>query len=87
MHLQEEQLIKLRALRKTSEGRDALREHVHVEHVLDKPGSVQENRARSRGARKDELDLRRCAAIVNLQATARSREQLHVRRETTCSTL
>lgn len=75
VHPQEELLLKLRALRKTSEGRNALRERVHVEHALAKLGSVQGNRARYKGARNNELDVRRCAAIVNLQAIARAREQ------------
>jgi hypothetical protein len=71
VHQQEEFLIELRALRRTHEGRVALRERVRVEHALAKLGAVQGNRARYKGMRRNELDVRRCAAVVNLQTVAR----------------
>jgi hypothetical protein len=73
IHPQEDLLIELRARRKTKEGRCELRERVHVEHALAKVIAVQGPRARYKGARRNELDVRRCAAVVNLQAIARAR--------------
>jgi IS5 family transposase len=72
IHPQEELLIELRRRRRTSEGRAALRERVHVEHALARLSAVQGPRARYKGIRKNTLDVRRCAAIVNLQAIARA---------------
>lgn len=71
IHPQEEFLLELRALRKTSDGRRALRERVHVEHGLAKLSAIQGPRARYKGTRRNELDVRRCAAVVNLQTIAR----------------
>ena len=73
IHPQEGLLIELRARRKTSEGRRELRQRVPVEHSLARIGQVQGTRARYKGARKNTLDLRRCAAIANLQDLARLR--------------
>lgn len=71
IHPQEEFLLELRSLRKTSDGRRALRDRVHVEHGLAKVSAIQGNRARFKGTRRNELDLRRCSAVVNLQTIAR----------------
>jgi IS5 family transposase len=73
LHPQEELLLELRATRKTSEGRRALRERVAVEHSLARIGQLQGVRARYKGIRKNTLDLRRCAAVANLQDLARIR--------------
>jgi len=71
IHPQEEFLIELRKLRQTSEGRAQLRERVQVEHKLARLGSIQGDRSRYKGARKNTLDARRCAAVANLQDIAR----------------
>jgi hypothetical protein len=71
IHAQEELLIQLRASRKTSDGRRALRQRVVVEHSLAKLGAIQGPRARYKGTRRNILDARRCAAVVNIQAIAR----------------
>lgn len=72
IHPQEALLIELRQRRATPEGRGALRERVHVEHALAKLGAVQGPRARYKGVRRNILDVRRCAAVVNLQAISRA---------------
>jgi transposase len=74
IHPQEELLIELRTARRTKEGRQELRERVTIEHSLARVGRVQGHRARYRGARKNTLDLRRCAVIVNLQTIDRDRK-------------
>jgi hypothetical protein len=74
IHPQEELLIELRTARKTTAGREELRERVTIEHSLARVGRVQGHRSRYRGARKNTLDLRRCAVIVNLQAIDRDRK-------------
>ena len=72
IHPQEELLIHLRRIKKTPEGRASLRERVAIEHLLAHIVAVQGPRARYKGARKNTLDLRRCAAVANLQAMARA---------------
>lgn len=72
IHPQEDLLLELRKLRRTPEGRRSLRERVRVEHALARLVSVQGHRARYKGARRNALDVRRCAAVVNLQAIARA---------------
>jgi hypothetical protein len=67
IHQQEDLLLELRGLRKTPEGRAALRERTAIEHRLARVCAVQGPRARYKGARKNTLDLRRCSAINNLQ--------------------
>ena len=47
-------------------------ERVAIEHHLARIVAVQGPRARYKGARKNTLDLRRCAAVANLQAMARA---------------
>ena len=73
IHRAEDLLIRLRATKKTPAGRDELRKRVVVEHRLARIGAVQGNRARYRGARKNELDLNRSAAVINLMEVARRR--------------
>jgi hypothetical protein len=64
-------LIELRIQRRSSESRRALRQRVEVEHSLARLGAIQGTKARYKGARNNELDVRRCAAVANLQAVAR----------------
>lgn len=73
IHRQEDLHIKLRRNRKTKPGRSELRKRVVVEHRLARVTAIQGPRARYKGARKNELDLNRAAAVVNLQEVARLR--------------
>lgn len=76
IHAQEALLLELRSLRKSSEGRARLRERVQVEHRLARLSAIQGNRARYKGARKNELDVRRCAAVANLQTIASASREI-----------
>lgn len=71
LHPMEGMLVKLRRKNATRPGRAELRERVAVEHRLARISATQGNRARYFGARKNELDLNRSAAIVNLFEVAR----------------
>jgi hypothetical protein len=73
LHPNEALLIQLRRRKETPKGRAELRERVVVEHRLARVSSVQGNKARYAGARKNELDLNRTAAVLNLQEVARLR--------------
>lgn len=66
-------LIQLRAKKGTRAGRKELRQRVRVEHRLARVEATQGDTARYRGARKNELDLNRTAAIINLFEVARRR--------------
>jgi IS5 family transposase len=70
IHEAEDLLILLRARRRTRRGRREIRERVVVEHRLARVGAIQGDRARYRGARKNELDVNRAAAIANLHVIA-----------------
>lgn len=59
---------RLRKLTATPKGRHQLRERVAVEHRLAHVGQKQGRRARYLGVRKNLFDLRRAAAVVNLEA-------------------
>lgn len=61
----------LRKLTASSRGRERLRERVKVEHVLAHVARKQGRRARYLGIRKNLFDLRRHAAVVNLEAIHR----------------
>ena len=74
IHPEEALLMQLRRDLKTPDGRAALRERTTIEHSLARLGRIQGPRARYKGARKNTLDARRCAAIDNLQTLARLRE-------------
>jgi hypothetical protein len=65
---------RLRKLIATPRGRERLRERVSVEHRLAHIARKQGPRARYRGVRGNLFDLRRHAAIVNLEALHRLRE-------------
>lgn len=73
LHPNEGMLIQLRRRKATRVGRTELRKRVKVEHKLARVGAVQGDTARYAGARKNELDLNRTAAILNLQEAARLR--------------
>lgn len=63
--------IKLRRQSATPKGRERIRERVVVEHALSHIGQKQGRRARFRGVRKNTFDIRRAAAIVNLETIHR----------------
>jgi hypothetical protein len=73
LHRMEPLLIELRARQKTPTGRAQLRRRVVVEHRLARIDAIQGPKARYRGARKNELDVNRAAAIANLELYARIR--------------
>ena len=52
---------------KLAEGRTALRQRTDVEHPFARIDQMQGKRARYKGTRKNTLDLRRTAAVHNLQ--------------------
>lgn len=62
---------RLRKLQASPSGRERLRERVAVEHSLAHLSARQGPRARYRGLRKNLFDLRRSAAIQNLEAIHR----------------
>jgi hypothetical protein len=71
LHSDEAFHLELRARQRTSEGREALRERVAVEHALAHVCRRQGPRARYRGQRKNVFDLRRVAAVENLHVADR----------------
>jgi Transposase DDE domain/Transposase domain (DUF772) len=66
-------LIDLRRAQASTAGRAELRQRIPVEHKLARLGSIQGTKARYAGARKNELDVNRAAAIVNLHEYAQLR--------------
>jgi len=62
---------KLRRLQKTRSGRAKLRERIPVEHRLAHLSNRQGPRARYRGTRRNNFDLRRLATLQNLETIAR----------------
>lgn len=74
LHPQEALLQQLRAATRTPQGRAALRRRTTVEHSLARLDQVQGKKARYKGARKNTLDVRRCATVANLQSLARLRK-------------
>jgi Transposase DDE domain/Transposase domain (DUF772) len=71
LHPQEALLQELRATARTPHGRASLRRRTTVEHSLARLDQIQGKKARYRGARKNTLDVRRCATVANLQSLAR----------------
>ena len=71
MTTDEELQDQLRRLQATTKGRERMRERVAVEHNLAHVSQRQGRRARYRGVRKNVLDLRRVAAIQNLENAQR----------------
>lgn len=70
IHENERMLMEIRAKMATGRGRRAYRERTTVEHRLGRIDAIQGPKARYRGVRKNELDLRRAAAVANLQEVA-----------------
>jgi hypothetical protein len=66
-------LIQLGTRKSTRNGRAELRKRVVVEHELARVSQVQGADARYAGSRKNELDLNRTAAVINLQEMSRRR--------------
>lgn len=62
---------RLRELQSTESGRERLRQRTAVEHSLAHLGQRQGRRARYRGTRKNIFDVRRAAAIQNLEIVCR----------------
>ncbi len=62
---------RFRRLQQTAPGRQILRERVQVEHALAHIAARKGDTARYRGVRKNVFDLRRAAAIQNLEAAQR----------------
>jgi hypothetical protein len=58
---------KLRRLQSTHPGREKLRERIPVEHRLAHISNRQGPQARYRGTRRNNFDLRRLAALQNLE--------------------
>jgi hypothetical protein len=67
-HLQQ----RLRKQIATPIGRERLRQRVDVEHALAHIGQRQGRRARYRGTRNNNFDLRRAASIQNLETAQRA---------------
>jgi hypothetical protein len=74
LHPQEALLQELRTRMRTSEGRADLRHRTTVEHSLARLDHTQGKKARYKGARKNTLDARRCATVINLQRLARLKQ-------------
>jgi hypothetical protein len=62
---------RFRQLQRSTDGRQYLRERVCVEHALAHIAARKGSHARYRGTRKNLFDLRRAAAIQNLEAAQR----------------
>jgi hypothetical protein len=66
---------RLRQRAATRTGRAQLRQRVEVEHRLAHLGARQGRRARYKGVRKNLFDVRRTAAVLNLQTLQRKTEE------------
>jgi IS5 family transposase len=71
VHSQEALLQTLRAAQQDPAGRARLRTRTTIEHSLARVSHIQGPTARYRGLRKNTLDLRRVAAVANIQRVAR----------------
>jgi hypothetical protein len=71
VHPQEALLQTLRTAQQDPAGRARLRTRTTVEHSLARVQQIQGHKARYKGLRKNTLDLRRVAAVTNLQRVAR----------------
>ena len=74
LHENEPMLMEFREKLGTQRGRLQYRERTVVEHRLGRVEAVQGPKARYKGVRKNELDLRRAAAVINLQEISRWRQ-------------
>lgn len=73
IHENEDMLLHFREAQTSRKGRLAYRERTTVEHRLGRIDAIQGPKARYKGVRKNELDVRRAAAVANLQEVARLR--------------
>jgi hypothetical protein len=71
VHPQEALLQTLRAAQQDPTGRTRLRTRTTIEHSLARLSQIQGPKARYKGLRKNTLDLRRVAAVANIQRVAR----------------
>ena len=71
LHPQEALLQTLRDAQQQPDGRVRLRARTTVEHSLARVQQIQGAKARYKGLRKNTLDARRVAAVINLQRVAR----------------
>lgn len=71
LHPQEAFLQTLRTAQQDPAGRARLRTRTTIEHSLARVQQIQGHKARYKGLRKNTLDLRRVAAVTNLQGVAR----------------
>lgn len=71
LHPQEAFLQTLRLTQAQPAGRAVLRLRTTIEHTLARVQQIQGHKARYKGLRKNTLDLRRVAAVTNLQTVAR----------------
>jgi len=71
LHPQEAFLQTLRTAQQDPAGRARLRTRTTIEHSLARVQQIQGSKARYKGLRKNTLDLRRVAAVTNLQGVAR----------------
>ena len=67
LHRLEALLQPPRAAMRTAEGRAVLRQRTSIEHSLARLDQMQGGKARYQGVRKNTLDVRRCAAVANLE--------------------
>jgi IS5 family transposase len=74
VHAQESLQVELRRLAASPEGREELRERVHVEHRLSHLAQKQGKQARYIGQRANVFDARRHAAVLNLEVTHREQQ-------------
>ncbi len=77
VHIGEDEALqqKLRKLEASRAGRERLRARTGIEHRLAHLAARQGPKARYRGARKNLFDLRRIAAVENLDTTRRTKER------------
>ena len=73
IHENEDMLAHFRDEQASRKGRLQYRERTVVEHRLGRVEAIQGPKAHYKGTRKNELDVRRAAAVANLQ------ELLHLR--------
>jgi hypothetical protein len=71
LHPQEPLLQELRAAMRDPAGRAVLRQRTTIEHSLARLNHIQGPKARYKGVRKNTLDVRRCAAVANLEQLRR----------------
>lgn len=71
VHPQEALLQTLRTAQQDPAGRARLRMRTTIEHSLARVQQIQGHKARYKGLRKNTLDVRRVAAVTNLQGVAR----------------